>query len=71
MIKIKKIWFLNSVSFQDIEISKLQPVSYLSTVLVIIASAVIFKENLYFTDVLGALMIIGFIIYNGIFPPKS
>ena len=63
--------FLNSVSFQDIEISKLQPVSYLSTVLVIIASAVIFKENLYFTDVLGALMIIGFIIYNGMFPPKS
>ena len=63
--------FLNSVSFQNIEISKLQPVSYLSTVLVVIASAVIFKENLYFTDILGALMIIGFIIYNGMYPPKS
>ena len=63
--------FLNSVSFQNIEISKLQPVTYLSTILVIIASAVIFKENLYFTDILGALMIIGFIIYNGMYPPKS
>ena len=63
--------FLNSVSFQNIEISKLQPVSYLSTILVIIASAVIFKENIYFTDILGALMIIGFIIYNGMYPPKS
>ena len=63
--------FLNSVSFQNIEISKLQPVSYLSTILVIIASAVIFKENLYFTDIIGALMIIGFIIYNGMYPPKS
>ena len=63
--------FLNSVSFQNIEISKLQPVSYLSTVLVVIASAVIFKENLYFTDIIGALMIIGFIIYNGMYPPKS
>ena len=63
--------FLNSVSFQNIEISKLQPVSYLSTVLVIIASAVVFKENLYFTDIIGALMIIGFIIYNGMYPPKS
>ena len=63
--------FLNSVSFQNIEISKLQPVSYLSTVLVVIASAVVFKENLYFTDIIGALMIIGFIIYNGMYPPKS
>ena len=63
--------FLNSVSFKNIEISKLQPVSYLSTILIIIASAVIFKENLYFTDILGALMIIGFIIYNGMNPPKS
>ena len=62
---------LNSVSFQNIEISKLQPATYLSTVLVIIASAVIFKENLYFTDIIGALMIIGFIIYNGMNPPKS
>ena len=63
--------YLNSVSFQNIEISKLQPVTYLSTILVIIASAVIFKENLYFTDILGASMIIGFIIYNGMNPPKS
>ena len=63
--------FLNSVSFQNIEISKLQPASYLSTVFVIISSAVIYKENLYFTDIIGALMIIGFIIYNGMYPPKS
>ena len=63
--------YLNSVSFKNIEISKLQPVTYLQTILIIIASAVIFKENLYFTDILGALMIIGFIIYNGMYPPKS
>ena len=63
--------YLNSVSFKNIEISKLQPVTYLQTILIIIASAIIFKENLYFTDILGALMIIGFIIYNGMYPPKS
>ena len=63
--------YFNSVSFKlTSQVSKLQPVNYLSTVLIVISSAIVFKEKLYFTDILGATMIIGFIIYNGMNPPK-
>ena len=66
------LWnYLTSVSFQNIEISKLQPVTFLSSILIILSGAIIFSEKLFFTDILGAAMIIGFIIYNGMNRPKS
>ena len=63
--------YLTSVSFQNIEISKLQPVTFLSSILIILSGTIIFSEKLFFTDILGAAMIIGFIIYNGMNRPKS
>ena len=63
--------YLTSISFQYIDISKLQPVNYLSTILIILSGTIIFNEKLFFTDILGAAMIIGFIIYNGMNRPKS
>ena len=63
--------YLNSVSFKYIEISKLMPITYLSVVLIVFFGSYIFDENLYFTDIIGASLIIGFIIYNGMYPPKN
>ena len=63
--------YLTSVSFQNIEISKLQPVTFLSTILIILSGTIIFSEKLFFSDIVGAAMIIGFIIYNGMNKPKS
>ena len=63
--------YLTSVSFHNIEISKLQPVTFLSSILVILLGTIICSEKLFFTDILGAAMIIGFIIYNGMNRPKS
>ena len=63
--------YLTSVSFQNIEISKLQPVTFLSSILIVLSGTIIFSEKLFFTDILGATMIIGFIIYNGMNRPKN
>lgn len=63
--------YLTSVSFQNIDISKLQPVTFLSSVLIVLSGTIIFNEKLFFTDILGATMIIGFIIYNGMNRPKQ
>ncbi len=63
--------YLTSISFQYIDISKLQPVNYLSSILIILSGTIIFGEKLFFSDILGAAMIIGFIIYNGMHRPKS
>ena len=63
--------YLTSISFQYIDISKLQPVNYLSSILIILSGTIIFGEKLFFSDILGAAMIIGFIIYNGMNRPKS
>ena len=62
--------YFTSVSFQNIEISKLQPVTFLSSILIVLSGTIIFSEKLFFTDILGAAMIIGFIIYNGMNRPK-
>lgn len=63
--------YLTSISFQYIDISKLQPVNYLSSILIILSGTIIFNEKLFLSDILGAAMIIGFIIYNGMNRPKS
>lgn len=63
--------YFTSVSFQNIEISKLQPVTFLSSILIVLSGTIIFSEKLFLTDIIGATMIIGFIIYNGINRPKS
>lgn len=65
-------YYVTTISFSGIlDISKLQPISYLSTILIVLSGTIIFHESLYFTDILGASMIVGFIIYNGMHPVKS
>ena len=63
--------YLTSLSFKYIEVSKLMPVSYLNLVIVFFFGSFIFHEKIFFSDIIGASMIVGFIIYNGMNPPKS
>ena len=61
--------YLNTLSFKYIAISKLQPISYLSIVFTFILSAIILGEPVFFTDLIGATIIICFQYYNFTNPP--
>ena len=63
--------YFTSVAFKYIEISKLMPVTYLNVVIIFFLGSFLFHEKIFFSDVIGASMIIGFIVYNGMYPPKS
>ena len=63
--------YFNSIAFKYIEISKLMPVTYLNVVLIFFLGSFLFDEKIFFSDIIGASLIIGFIIYNGMYPPKS
>jgi drug/metabolite transporter (DMT)-like permease len=63
--------YLTSVSFKYIEISKLMPVTYLNLVIVFFFGSFLFHEKIFFSDVIGASLIVGFIVYNGMYPPRS
>ena len=47
------------------------PVTYLNVVIIFFLGSFLFNEKIYFSDLIGASMIIGFIVYNGMYPPKS
>jgi drug/metabolite transporter (DMT)-like permease len=47
------------------------PVTYLNVVLIFFLGSFLFDEKIFFSDIIGASLIIGFIIYNGMYPPKS
>jgi drug/metabolite transporter (DMT)-like permease len=47
------------------------PINYLGTVFTVVLGCIVFKEKLFFSDIIGASMIIGFVTYNGIYPPQS
>ena len=61
--------YINTLSFKYIAISKLQPISYLCIVFTFILSAIILGEPVFFTDIVGAAIIICFQYYNYINPP--
>ena len=61
---------LTSICYMYIDISKFLPVTYLVVVFTFILSVVILREPLFFTDVFGACIIIGFQFYNLTYPPK-
>ena len=61
--------YLNTLSFKYIAISKLQPLSYLCIVFTFILSAIILGEPIFFSDIVGAAIIICFQYYNFINPP--
>lgn len=63
-------WALNlyNKGLQSVELSKVSPMSYFSIVTVFILGVIVIKEQLYFTDILGSLIIVASPIYNSYYP---
>ena len=61
--------YLNTFSFKYIAISKLQPFSYLCIVFTFILCAILLREPVFFSDIIGAAIIISFQYYNYTHPP--
>ena len=61
--------YFTSVCYKYIAISKFLPVTYLNIVFTFLLSIVVLREPIFFTDVIGAFLIIGFQFYNITFPP--
>ena len=56
--------YCTSVCYKYIDISKFIPVTYLNIVFTFLISVFILGEPLFFTDLIGALLIIGFQFWN-------
>jgi len=61
--------YLQTVSMENLSASKFMPITYMCIVFIFILGFVLLHETVYFTDVLGAGMIIGFQVYNYYYPP--
>ena len=61
--------YFNTVCLRYIAIAKFQPITYLVIVFTFINSAIFLGEHVYFSDFIGALIIIGFQYYNFKNPP--
>ena len=61
--------FLQTKSLEYLSASKFMPVTYMCIVFIFILGFVLLRETVYFTDILGAGMIIGFQAYNYYYPP--
>ena len=61
--------YFNTLCLRYIAISKFQPITYLTIVFTFIISAIFLGEPVYFSDLIGALIIIGFQYYNFTNPP--
>ena len=62
--------YFTGVCYKYIAISKFIPVTYLQTVFTFLLSVTVLREPLFFTDILGAILIIGFQFYNVTYPPE-
>ncbi len=63
--------YCTSVCYKYIAISKFIPVTYLNIVFTFFLSIFVLGEPLFFTDLVGATLIIGFQIWNITYPPGS
>jgi drug/metabolite transporter (DMT)-like permease len=61
--------YLTTICLKNIAVSKFQPITYLGIVFTFILSAIILGEPIFFTDIIGAAIIIGFQYYNFQYPP--
>ena len=61
--------YLQTKSLEYLSASKFMPVTYMCIVFIFILGFVLLHETVYFTDILGAGMIIGFQAYNYYNPP--
>ena len=59
---------LCSEAMNNIAISKYLPLTYFATVFIFILGWIVLGERVYFTDILGSLLIVGFQLYNAWFP---
>ena len=48
--------------------SKFAPTIYINTLMVFCVSVLVFNESLYFTDIIGSLLIVSYHIYNALYP---
>ena len=55
-------------AMNNLAISKYLPLTYFTTVFIFIFGWIILGERVYFTDIIGSLLIVGFQIYNAWFP---
>ena len=64
--------FFANEAYKRIQISKVIIFNYMQIVFVIILSLIFLKEPIFFTDILGFLLIVGYLIYNTLYPlPKK
>ena len=56
--------FFANEAYKRIQISKVIIFNYMQIVFVIILSLIFLKEPIFFTDILGFLLIVGYLIYN-------
>ena len=61
--------YLTTICLKNIAVSKFQPITYLGIVFTFILSSIILGEPIFFTDIIGASIIIGFQYYNFQYPP--
>ncbi len=61
--------YLQTKSMESLSAAKFMPVTYMCIVFIFILGFVLLHETVYFTDALGAGMIIAFQIYNYYYPP--
>lgn len=60
--------YLNTVCLKYIAVSKFQPITYLMIVFTFILCAILLGEPVFFTDIIGASIIICFQYYDFKFP---
>ena len=63
--------YLTTISLKYMDISKFQLITYLNIVFIFLLSWLILGEPIFFTDLIGAILIIGFQYYNLICPPEQ
>ena len=61
--------YCTTLCLKYIAVSKFQPITYLCIVFIFILSAIILGEPVFFSDIIGASIIIGFQYYNFKYPP--
>ena len=59
---------LTVVALKNLAISKYLPITYLATVFIFFLGWIFLGEKVYFSDIIGTLMILGFQLYNIYFP---
>ena len=61
--------YLQTIAMEKLSASKFMPCTYMCIVFIFILGFILLDETVYFTDALGAVIIIGFQGYNYYFPP--